>query len=324
MATTIKVSLSTDQFRQAIEQYIDSNKPDPLSTKLFQAWILEWTDDPFHPPQKAREDTTTPSATSRDHHQQEQQHVIQGTLSISGEYMVLFLHVSCQWTTLLPNDPPGVPTSQQQQQKQQHGTLSFSCHASARFIEPPSSPPNDPQQPLEDSLSSKKNKNKKSRKSNTTTIHSKMITRLKQDAYISKLPLLPPPQSQVPGQKQSSSLVPSSSSELLVAQAEIVLTSTELEERVSISEEGCEGIKRAMWPTAESTLDVVDLLVNLPFLPTTTTTTTTTTTKCTTTTLANRAKLRLLEDAMCDACEKEGEEELLEELQISVPKKQKR
>jgi hypothetical protein len=146
------------------------------------------------------------------------------------------------------------------------------------------------------------------------------MDRLKQDAYISKLLLQRPSQESEP-QQSSSSL------SLLVAHAEIVQTSsTELEERVTISEDVCEGIHRAIWPMAESTLDVVDLLVNLPFLPTTTPTTsaTTTTTTTATTTLANRAKLRLLEDAMCDACEKEGEEELLEELQISAPKKQKR
>jgi hypothetical protein len=36
----------------------------------------------------------------------------------------------------------------------------------------------------------------------------------------------------------------------------------------------------------------------------------------TTTPLANRAKLRLLEDAMLDECEKEGEGELIQELTI--------
>merc|ERR1719506_499809 len=33
--------------------------------------------------------------------------------------------------------------------------------------------------------------------------------------------------------------------------------------------------------------------------------------------LADRTKLRLLEDAMFDACEREGEEELIDELRIS-------
>ena len=165
------------------------------------------------------------------------------------------------------------------------------------------------------------------------TIHSKMMDKLKQDAYISKLLVLQTPS---PARTTTHGLVQPQLL-LLVAHAEIVQTSsTELEERVTISEDVCEGIHRAVWSRAEaSTLDVVDLLVNLPFLPTTTTTRTpattsttatrpTTTTTTSTTTLANRAKLRLLEDAMCDACEKEGEEELLEELQISAPKKQKR
>jgi hypothetical protein len=167
------------------------------------------------------------------------------------------------------------------------------------------------------------------------TIHSKMVTRFQEDAYISKL---------LPDTTTTTTTTTLSGDDargmVVLAQAEIVMTPTDLEERVTVSEDVCEAIKRAIWSMADSPLDVVDLILNLPFLPTTdhagasgatsghpdtepTAEKSRSTTTIPTTTLANRAKLRLLEDALCDACEKEGEDELLDELKISEKKKRR-
>ena len=92
----------------------------------------------------------------------------------------------------------------------------------------------------------------------------------------------------------------------IYAQAKIKVDQSNLEERVHVSEKLCECIRRSIWSAVDSPLDVIDLILNLPCLPTHQTP------------LASRAKLRLLEDAMCDACEQEGEDELIEDLSIST------
>ena len=79
----------------------------------------------------------------------------------------------------------------------------------------------------------------------------------------------------------------------------------QLEERVFCNEETAEAIRRAIYSTAPNgPIDVFDIVCDLPFLP------------VHLTGLAKRAKLRLLEDAMYDACENEGEEVLVQGLEL--------
>jgi hypothetical protein len=101
---------------------------------------------------------------------------------------------------------------------------------------------------------------------------------------------------------------------LILAQATIQVNDQHLEERVHVSEQLCEAVKRAVWSSAESPLDVIELILNLPSLPSMATSTDDKTKK---TPLANRAKLQLLEDAMVDACEQEWEGEIMGNLKIS-------
>ena len=93
-----------------------------------------------------------------------------------------------------------------------------------------------------------------------------------------------------------------------------------MEERVNVSDPVAEGLRRALFSQAESSLDLVEILLSLPILPTATSSATATATALSfTCPLANRAKLRLLEDAMLDACEREGEDDLIDDLTISNP-----
>ena len=130
-------------------------------------------------------------------------------------------------------------------------------------------------------------------------IRKRMISRLRKDSYIAKLigPETP-------------------SAELWLAQASIYVNASkfELEERVDVSQIAAEILRRALWPSTTSSLDVVEVMFSLPSLPCRSNDRVTTTTR-----LANRAKLRLLEDAMLDECEKEGEDQLIEDLSISNP-----
>lgn len=102
-----------------------------------------------------------------------------------------------------------------------------------------------------------------------------------------------------------------------------------LEERVDVVDTVAEGLHRALFSSAHyGSLDVMDLLLSLPLLPTRIHINQHEDAEiiqqekkkkgmmihCP---LADRTKLRLLEDAMFDACEREGEEELIDELRIA-------
>jgi len=163
---------------------------------------------------------------------------------------------------------------------QEDGRLSYTCRLkSGQLIE-------------------KKDKEEKTQRK----IRKKMISRLRQDSYIAKMLEL--------GEENESS------AKLCLAQASIYVNASnfELEERVDVSEIAAETLRRALWSSTSSVLDVVDVILALPSLPCRSTDRVTTTTR-----LANRAKLRLLEDAMLDECEKEGDDQLIEDLSISKP-----
>lgn len=140
--------------------------------------------------------------------------------------------------------------------------------------------------------------------------------RLRRDAYVGPLLALAPDSS-------------SSSPLLLLCEAHI----RPGRERYRTDPDAAEGIRRALWSASATTvasgssvgddggaavLDVFDFLLQcvplLPVPPSPNSAVTTTTT--TTTPLAERAQLRLLEDAMCDACEREGDEALVEDLSL--------
>ena len=106
----------------------------------------------------------------------------------------------------------------------------------------------------------------------------------------------------------------------------------ELEEQVNVDEVTLDGIRNAILSHAEDNLDVLELLLNMPYLPrrsfplsegdgpvgcVNVGPTMNTAGTMAIHDLAQRAYLRLLEDAMFDACEREGEDELLDELSIS-------
>jgi len=85
-----------------------------------------------------------------------------------------------------------------------------------------------------------------------------------------------------------------------------------LVERMDVSEDALEGIRRALMSQMDSNLMLLELLLSLPWLD------------CSNESSSpdrkrraqSRAKLRLLEDAMVDECEKVGEEELLDNLTL--------
>eukprot|EP00980_Cylindrotheca_fusiformis_P003319 scaffold746_cov123-Cylindrotheca_fusiformis.AAC.7 len=239
----VRIPLALSGFESAIEQFIQDNRPDPLSLKQIRGWSLQW--------EKQQSDPRKVLAFKPSH-------AIEGTLQIVGDYMVVSLIVLCCWFSQPPSP--------------KFGKLYFSCHVRAKFTD------NDKLDKVQ------------------TRINSKVTKRLAKDSYIAKL-------------------LTTNKSGILLAQAKIHVEENDLEERVDVSEQVSEAVKRAIWSSAESPLDVIELILQFPFLPTTLHKSLSATTE-----LANRAKLRLLEDAMVDACEQEGEDHILEDLDISTDK----
>jgi hypothetical protein len=258
-----RIPLNDQLFQQALVQYMDDAKPDPLALKQLKGWKLEWCeqDEPA-----SKDNGKEPSAEEEeDNIPFDPTHMIHGTLKIHGEYMVVSLKMLCAWA----------PSSE----KASFGSLYYVCDVRGEY-----------------NLVTKK----------SDKIAGKVISRLRQDDYISSI-VLPSKDNNKPESKKEEARI-------ILAQAKIQVDDRNLEERVHVSEQLCEAVKRAIWSSAESPLDVIELILNLPSLPSMVTSTDDKTKK---TPLANRAKLRLLEDAMVDACEQEGEGEIISDLKIS-------
>ena len=273
-----QVILESSAFQRALASYIDDNKPDPIMRRQLEAWKLEWTTTDI---ENAEGNERSKNGGGGDFKQVEaaapafdssKANVIRGTLTIQGEYVSVVLRMECSWNH---------PDKESDDVKMSDGLFTFSCAVdSAKILDKTSSEDED----------------KVDRK-----IRKKMIQRLKQDSYIAKLLALDKPQ-------QPSAFDPY----LAKAKIHVHQARNILEERVDVSETIAEAIRRAIWSSAESSLDVIEVMLALPSLPGSSHKNTIEKT----TPLANRAKLRLLEDAMLDECEKEGEGELIQELSI--------
>jgi len=175
--------------------------------------------------------------------------------------------------------------------EQSDGALFFQCWASARFPDIDSDTP------------------KKEAK-----IEQKMRERLQNDDYIAKLLRLGKNSKVLDASTVDQEEEEEEEPAMELCQASVktgTATDAQLEERVYCNETAAEAIRRAVYSTAPNgPIDVFEFVCSLPLLPTQSTT------------LASRAKLRLLEDAMYDACENEGEEELVQDLKLEQQQQQ--
>ena len=104
-----------------------------------------------------------------------------------------------------------------------------------------------------------------------------------------------------------------------------------VEERVDVSEDALEAIHRAILSHTDCNLTVLEMILSMPWIPcsshgTVSGSVASSWNTCLTDTSAmssrylqgarDRAVLRLLEDALFDACEREGEEEMLDDLTL--------
>jgi hypothetical protein len=268
-----EVVMNSSAFQKALAIYVDDNKPDPIVRRQLEAWKMEWKNL-----EDGNDDTVEDNGDDESDFARtnvsSQRNVIRGTLNIQGEYVSVTLLMECSWRH---------PKEDTDHAKKSDGMLTFSCSVdSAKLLLDKHHTEDD-----EDAKADRK-------------IRKKMIQRLRQDSYIAKLLEL--------GNEQSTNFYPY----LAKAKIHVHQAKNVLEERVDVSETVAESVRRALWSLADSSLDVIEVILALPSLPGTSHKDLIDTT----TTLANRAKLRLLEDAMLDECEKEGEGELIRELTI--------
>ena len=308
-----RVSLTSKTFEEARQRYLDETKPDPLIRRQIEGLTLQWLDDDnknaeqhaneikrIHQQSLPHKDATAAVTTTDDDGDNalapwKFSHVLSGRLRIQGEHMVCTLHTECWWR----QKDAGANSAAD--------ALWYQCRASADFV----SLVDDQQEGETNASSAAKDVTAAAKR---IKIHQqKMIKRLSADDYIAKL-----------RSKSKGNSVPQ-----LLMEAAIRLDQANLEERVQNSQDIAEGIRRAIFSQADTTLDVLELLVNLPCLPTTSSkigkssdtqlalqSSSSSSSSSAVAKLADRAKLRLLEDFMCDACEFEGEDELVSELEL--------
>jgi hypothetical protein len=280
--TTVRVSLNDQVLRDALNVYLDETKPDPLVLQqLTDASSWSW--------QEESPDTAVSAVAEL---LEEATHYLAGTATWSGAYASVDLRVQTCWKASATNsvdDPDNL-----------NGSLVTVCHASARLgaSSPLSSSSSPPKKSKEDKVQEK--------------ITSRMVERLRDDAYIAKWLL-------VPDKQQSKDSEPS-----LLYEARILLQndSSQLEERVDTLPDVAEAIRRAVFFSAQDSLDVLEVVLALPWLPVVKHAPVLLS-KNQTSALADRARLRLLEDAMCDACEQQGEEDMVQDLDIQAKKSAK-
>lgn len=279
---------------------MDENKPDALVLKQIQGWEMSWSSS-----DKDGKNTWDDLSSNIEELSFVPTDLLHGTLTWKGDYMIAEVNALCCWenseSATLENTKKG----------NQEGSLYFILKAGLRF------------RTKHDVPGTVSSPNKSDHKAHNK-IRQKMIKRLQEDAYIKKLLA-----DNKDDRKQqfavlcearvtvSKYLPPDTATG--TSPSETHHHQQSLEERVDLADAVAEGIRRAVFSQAESSLDVVEVLLTLPFLPGSAhhdivEENDNPTINCP---LADRAKLRLLEDAMCDACEREGEDEILDDLKIS-------
>ena len=278
--------LTTVQFQDAVGRYLDTSKPDPLVKKQIEQLKLSW---------EQLQVSTTDVVDNTPHHQWK----LDGTLTVSSEYISIAIHVKCSCNVKnVDKDTEQVVVNNKV--NTQFDEFYFQLKVTGTLL------PEVKEVDGEPKLSSKERRAK-------STLHAGIIKRLQSDKFIRNL----------------------LSNEGVLCEALIQQSANctnQLEERVNVNEDVLSGIKNAIFSHVEDNLDVFDLLLSMPYLPRSsgrdgpldsavpsdlTTQGLESGTSKVHDMLGDRAYLRLLEDAMFDACEKEGEDEILDDLNIS-------
>mmetsp|Transcript_20041 Transcript_20041/g.57999 ORF Transcript_20041/g.57999 Transcript_20041/m.57999 type:complete len:363 (-) Transcript_20041:104-1192(-) len=328
--------LQTSDFERSLASYVDRSKPDPIVSRQLAALSVEWnSEDPPPPhcdtrspllnifPDLGEGDAEGPNVKN-----------ISGVLTLLGEYISVNLHASCQWATArqvcstTATDQPAICSG-----------LHFQLKVSASIIPKTQlkrlqrrevkSTSKDENESADHEAVGRGGKSKAAAKKEQRAadkVRARMIDRLKNDRAIQHL-LKPSRIKEKKPRTSESRLINKDEDDAgpaFLCEAFIYQVSkdgrnaTEMEERVDASEDSMEGLRRSVFSAMEDNLSVMEMLLSLPFLPQSSDDgAEQRTPRSQGSALGHRAALRLLEDAMFDACEKEGEEEIMDDLRIS-------
>ena len=329
--------LTTAQFQNAITRYIDSAKPDALARGQIEQLNLCW--------EQHDNDVGVTSGNGGEDESLKYTWNLNGTLTVSSEYISITIRAICNCKIRankkddevanasacdnnIPDDDVG---------RVFENEFYIRLSVTAKLL------------PLggEEVKGEQKEKMKMNRKERATKrkLHVGMQKRLQSDRLIRCL-LLDNNNDEKHDTKQNANN--SGSDDILLCEALILQNphntsnthcqrSTsegggELEERVNVNDGTLEGIRKAIFSHTEDNLDVLELLLKMPYLPlscrggdgdgssATPSTQGTEYSNSQTKTrdmLGDRVYLRLLEDAMFDSCEREWEGDMLDDLNIS-------
>ena len=300
------MQLTISQFTNAISRHIDESKPDPLAKSQIESLYVNWKQQQQLQLDCVDADCGDSSATNKTS--------MCGTLTLSSEYISVSIHVLCCWKksnhqrsdggehdtkscdARNNNSDGGDVVVATTKQFQEELFIKLTASATESTVQSTTS---------EDATKKQDRKDRKGSKK----LRTEMLKRLRSDHYIRQLfvdegaTLCEALIQQNLRSGDSRSGGNNSSSDNI----------EELEERVNVEEGTLQGIKNAIFSKSEDNLDVLDLLLNMPYLPRSSSAASNEWPSK----LADRAYLRLLEDELFDACEKEGEDDLLDDLNIS-------
>ena len=305
------MDLTTDHFRQALARQIDALKPDPLARRQMETLRLDW--------RQAGEGTDAPRmalgpGTSLERDCGGPLRSLCGNLRLASEYLAITIRAEsdCKCRASAPGDEPGEDEGGGEGDDDADGDSDTSRHFDSRHFDNEFSmeltvaaeclrfiPPQ------EGEIDDKELKRRRN-------LHDGMIKRLKSDPLLRQLMsdehhgMKHVPLCEAWVQENTHSNTPAGRRK----------RARELEERVHVNEGALDGIRRAIFGRCEENLDVLRVLLDMPYFLRQSSNLGATAPEAAA--LAERAYLRLLEEALVDACEREGEDELLDELSISA------
>lgn len=323
-----EVTIKQDEFQNAFQDYFETEKSTNGAAAQTKNLCLQWHQDP---PEMFS--TTSSSATStisswinlsdplvlEGQSYTEERCRLLGKLRIANEYICITLEALVMWQywgrQRQHEGSEGIQENNcHPSNAPEHYALHFKLSASGEFIN------------TEDKTPVQTSKN----------IASKMKKRLEGDPFIRKLlSCSRTKQQNFTGVSVCEVLIqhkwPSNGSNDLRFDS----SSPSVEERVDVSEEALEGIRRAVLSQTECNLTIMEIFISFPWLVTNTTSCgyryrdrskmercswdrfMSVTAMGVFRTACDRAALRLLEDALFDACEREGEDDIIEDLNLS-------
>jgi hypothetical protein len=310
---------TSQHFRDALLHHIDESKPDQLVRSQMMNLKLLWEPSEIlqqHEHAIIKENRTGNEGTFW----------ISGKLTLTSEYISVIIYAKCQWhisqntgetTTTDKSVASTLNTLPEAWNKDFQNEFYFRLGATALLV-----PLTEYNKSTEksDEESEKYQKIERKERSMNRKLRSNMVKRLCDDPMIRQILV----------EKEEAASAPVDGvllCEALIQRNETSNKHTKCEERVNVNSETIEAIRNAILSHCEDNLDILEILLSMPYLPRVgyyhekdknehnidNNIKSEETLKA----LSRRAFLCILEDAMFDACEKEGEDEMLDDLNLS-------